>query len=246
MMTMYQTYMVLLCFMIHRYCSHVFSCTEKWTTYVNGLQSRYTYLMRLPYALFHDTLSPWPPDGYIMVVVAFFGLLFFYITVLTVRSLQVLSFWVRKGFWNICHGAIVPLPYNFRGIKLGESIKKNEPLFTRQIYLSVCLSADDRESIDDVMSFDTYLDRCINDNLANAHIWPIKRDFIPKTLVQVQKSDFSRVATIGSVDLSPHSMGDIKTSWKDNNRRMRECILKWTLYFPGSPVNIISFTALIE
>ena len=92
MMATSQTCMVLSDFIIHRYRSHVFSCTKKWVVYVNGVQSHYTYFMWLPYNLFHDTLPPWPPDGYIMAVVAFLGSIFFHATVLIVSVLKVLSF----------------------------------------------------------------------------------------------------------------------------------------------------------
>ena len=65
--------------------------------------------------------------------------------------------------------------------------------------------------------FYTDLNTCIVDNLANAHIWYIKRDFIPETLVPVQKSDSSGVVTIRWVELNPYLMGDVKTSWKNND-----------------------------
>ena len=51
------------------------------------------------------------------------------------------------------HGDIVPLLYYLRGIVFGAIIKKHKPLFTSQIYLSVCLLADDIGFIWDYMVF---------------------------------------------------------------------------------------------
>ena len=44
--------------------------------------------------------------------------------------------------------------------------------------------------------------------------------------------------------LSPHSIGDVKTSWNDDDGKSYELILNGALYFSDSPINIISATSL--
>ena len=124
------------------------------------------------------------------------------------------------------YGVIIPLLYSLSGIIFGAAIKKHEPLFTRKICSSVYLLEDDMESIWDHMGLDIDLDICVVNNSVNAHIWSIKRDFISETLVRVYISSSSGVTTIGWVELSLHLMEDTKTSWKDDNVRKHECILK--------------------
>ena len=72
----------------------------------------------------------------------------------------------------------------------------------------------------------------------------IKKDFVPGTLKKFKVSDSTGVATIGGLYLSPHFIGNIRTSWYDDDEKLYDCILRGVLYFPDSPVNIISVTAL--
>ena len=46
--------------------------------------------------------------------------------------------------------------------------------------------------------------------------------------------------------VSPHSIGDVKASWHDDDGKLYERILKGALYFPNSPINIISVTAMVS
>eukprot|EP00957_Ditylum_brightwellii_P061460 4665045-Ditylum_brightwellii.AAC.1 len=52
------------------------------------------------------------------------------------------------------------------------------------------------------------------------------------------------VAIIGGTDHHPEAIGSVTVSWKDNDGKRNEYVLKNSLYFPGSLVNIISATSL--
>ena len=66
--------------------------------------------------------------------------------------------------------------------------------------------------------------------------------FVPGTYKVITSSD--GVATIGGKDHHPTGIGDVAVSWKCDGGGVYRHILKKVLYFPESPVNIVSCTAL--
>ena len=93
-----QRYMTISGFMLHHCVSFIFLCTRNWTVYVRGLQSRFNFLIWSTYRTFQDNLPAWPPDGYIMAIVAFLGLIFFHAVVLVIRILQIIFSRFQKLF----------------------------------------------------------------------------------------------------------------------------------------------------
>ena len=137
---------------------------------------------------------------------------------------QIIAWNFRKFILSLDH-SFMRYQYVLRGIIRFYSVPKNftgpnikhypVPLM-RHIYVSVCLSTDDMDFLEGRGVLDTDSRSSIVDNSANAHVWFIQKDFVPGTLKKLKRSDSTGVATIGWVDLSPHSVGDIKTSWYDN------------------------------
>ena len=81
----------------------------------------------------------------------------------------------------------------------------------------------------------------IIDNAANCHIWNSKRSFIG----DIRPISMNEgVVTIGGSDHFPTGVGNVKASWTDDNGVTFNKTLKNVLYFPSSPVNIISCHAL--
>ena len=74
----------------------------------------------------------------------------------------------------------------------------------------------------------------------------MKSDFVPGTLVQMEKSYDLGVVAIGGVYLDYYSISDVQTSWKDDAEKMCNSIIKGTLYFSNLPGNMLSVTALME
>ena len=165
MMAVDQRYMILSGFVLHRYISFMFSSTIKWEVYVRGLQSHFHFLTWSTYRTFRDNLPAWPPDGYIMAVVVFFGLILFHVVVLVTSVLQIASFRFRKLFLRL-HRFFYKYP-------ISSALPSHEKLPMHHIYASIFLSTDDMETITNRAKFDTDSTTAIVDNSANAHIWTI-------------------------------------------------------------------------
>lgn len=90
-------------------------------------------------------------------------------------------------------------------------------------------------------SFDSNTDTALIDNCANTHIWNNRSQFSNFRIIPKEEQG---VSTIGG---SPHfalGIGDISTSWKDDDGNVFQHTLKNVLYFPNSPVCIISTSKL--
>ena len=117
--------------------------------------------------------------------------------------------------------------------------------YNAKIFMTVAaLNTDDLKNISNSTSFDTNGTTAVVDNSANAHVWKHESDFVEGSLSSVSAT--TGVATIGDKTLVPKGKGDLKIILKDDVGQSHELILKDALYFPTSPVNIISCTALAE
>jgi len=122
----------------------------------------------------------------------------------------------------------------------------NQSFLVGHIFTSVAYTSDDIRDYDSVATYDSDAIQCILDNSANAHIWAILADFVAGTLRRFRPSAECGVLTIGGSNQFPHSIGDIKVYWLDSVGATVNYILKDALYFPDSPVNIISVTAFTD
>ena len=86
--------------------------------------------------------------------------------------------------------------------------------------------------------FDTDSTTIICDNSANVHICNDKSMFVGDILPD--KS--SQVATIGGKQNRPRGVGTVCWKWKDDGGKYHAFDIKNVLYFPDSPVNILSVT----
>ena len=208
----------------------------KWTVYVNGLRSRYITFFLSSYRLFYDTTPPWPPNGYIMMVLILLGLIICHVSILFVSILQIVQFRVKKLNSSLM----------IRCTTLPLQITKSLLSTRHHIYASIHLTTDDKEALNKKVRFDTDSTTYTIGNSANAYIWDTRSNFVLGSLIRLGKYKDTGVATIGLVELSPHSIGDVKTNWKDDMGISYDTILRGTLFFPYSPVNLLSVTALAE
>lgn len=121
-----------------------------------------------------------------------------------------------------------------------------ESFFVEHIFTSVADTSDDEKYYDSLTTYDSDAIQCILDNSANAHIWAILVDFMPGTLRRFLPKPEAGVLTIGDSNQFSHSIGDIQVSWLDSVDTTVQYILKDELYFPNSPINIISVTAFAD
>ena len=92
-------------------------------------------------------------------------------------------------------------------------------------------------------TFDADTQTALVDNCANTHIWNNCKQFKTFTLIPASKRG---VSTIGGTPHHALGMGDVSVTWKDDNGQIFYHTLKNVLYFPNSPVNIISCSKLAE
>jgi len=94
----------------------------------------------------------------------------------------------------------------------------------------------------EAVSFDTDSVTAVCDNSANVHICNNKSMFIG----EIRKTDKHYVATIGGQKNAATGMGTVRWEWKDDNGKQHTYDIEDTLYFPSSPVNILSVTSFAE
>ena len=82
----------------------------------------------------------------------------------------------------------------------------------------------------------------IFDNSDNVHICRSKSMFIGPMC----RTDQHYVATIGGSNNSASGMGTVLWRWKDDLRKIHTIDIENVLYFPQSPVNILSITGLAD
>ena len=105
------------------------------------------------------------------------------------------------------------------------------------------LTSQDLENRKAFSSFDSNAETALADNCANTHIWNNRRNFITFRSLDTSKQG---VSTIGGQPHFAEGVGDVKTSWKDDDGKVFQHTLKNVLYFSKSPVCIISCRKLSE
>ena len=106
---------------------------------------------------------------------------------------------------------------------------------------STVLNIDKRVQ-DEAVSFDTDSSTVICDNSANVHICNDKSMFIG----EIGKTNKHYVATIGGQKNAATGMGTVRWKWTDDNGKQHTYEIKDVLYFPSSPVNILSVTGFAD
>jgi len=134
----------------------------------------------------------------------------------------------------------VPTKFRLRGRNKG-SKKLRHCVYTivNQIFVL-------ETSLEDIKKGDNFADStvCMVDNCANTHIWNCKDDFIPGSLQSISR--MSSVATIGGSNFYPDSVGKLPVTWNDGKGGSYSIVLDNVLYFPHSPVNVMSITRLAD
>jgi len=90
------------------------------------------------------------------------------------------------------------------------------------------------------LRFDCDSSSIICDKSANVHVCNDKKHF----LEGIQPTDQFYVATIGGEANSAQGMGTVRWTWRDDNGDSHTFDIQNVLYFPQSPVNMLSVTTL--
>ena len=93
-----------------------------------------------------------------------------------------------------------------------------------------------------MFSFDTDSSTIVCDNSANVHICNSKSMFVG----ELRPVPNTKVATIGGKGHAASGIGTVKWAWTDEAGKSHEYLIENCLYFPQSPINILSVTAFAQ
>ena len=123
--------------------------------------------------------------------------------------------------------------------KRKQQTKTHPRAFTTQYAPILALQIETSEHL----GFAPDCDTVVCNNSANKHICWHRYMFVG----EIGKIDpRTGVATIGGEDLRPSGIGTVKWSWEDDERKTHKFLLEKTLFFPTSPVNILSVSRLTD
>ena len=111
------------------------------------------------------------------------------------------------------------------------------------VFTSYGLTSEKLDQHREFSNFDSDTETALVDNCANTHVWNVREHFSNFRIIPTQNQG---VSTIGGQPHFALGLGDVTTSWKDDNGGIFHHTLKDVLYFPDSPVRIISTSKLSE
>ena len=104
--------------------------------------------------------------------------------------------------------------------------------------LTTVLNVDERVSPRDLLPYDTDSTTMVCDNSANFHICNKQNMFVG----DIRKCTNQGVATIGGKGHHPSGIGTVRWIWREYSGKSHEYLVEDALFFPQSPINIISVT----
>ena len=254
-------FMILSAYQIHSYCYYLLNEYKCWyLTYLSAVDLGYQYVAA-PILWCQARCILWPPDGPILGTVLFIFVVavhtFIFIRVMS-RALLLASFPLPSLLWSKLQGFLsqaVSLFLFHVGSWVTRKLPVNEFLGRTairssyyQVRLSVCASCvyntDDLAKAGDVVNWDSDSISAVLDNSANTHVWSRIEDFAEGSLKYFGDSDDVGVMTIGDETSRPLGMGLVPIHLLDNSGNHCDLDLVEALFFPDSPVNIISVTKL--
>jgi len=172
-----------------------------------------------------------PPDGFIITS-------FWLIVGL---SACLLAFLERLLRLYLVHFGYLSVPSRSSWLTRETTRPQRSPRRRRQAFVTkFCTILSSQINQKDEMDFLSDGDTIMVDNSANAHICRDKKFFVGE--IRSVNSE-AGVATIGGTDFKPAGIGTVEWTWTDDNGRRHTMRIENVLYFPQSPVNVLSVTA---
>jgi hypothetical protein len=246
--------MILSCYCCYPWWAQLFSQATLWYISLTLAQAIIDDIIESPSKRFLVNGIIWPPDGIILRLVLFgFVLLsqgyiimhciYHSLPTLCNRGLSHLFFASKKfiffGFKSSINQLFGKLQSCFYIVFHASTRLTRYQAFT-SIY---ALSSEDTE-VEKSISWDSDSTTAVLDNSANTHIWNELSDFMEGTLKYFDDNDDVGVLTIDKSSVRPIGIGTVIVGLHDNTGNLVKVKLTDCLYFPASPVKIISVTAL--
>ena len=183
-------------------------------------------------------LGPYPPDGVPFKIT----LTFLHCLAITMIFIRAIFCIVKYKMTKLVNDFFKSSPTQ-RNAPTSNTIASHQ--FQRMVlyHSSVLANIDERRADIKVATFDTDSRSGVTDNCANTHVGNDESMFVPGTLKSLSQQK-EGVMTIGGSDHIPSAIGDVQIRLKDDQGQLFEHTLKDVLYFPNSPVNILSITCL--
>ena len=115
-----------------------------------------------------------------------------------------------------------------------------------QVFTTVYAFSSDNNTFDDVINWDSDSVSVVVNNSVNTHIWNNLEDFIEGSLRYFGDNEDVGVLTIDENSSLPLGIGQVAVTIREDSGSMTDIVLQDCLYFPSSPVKIISVTALAK
>jgi hypothetical protein len=253
---------IILCFdhrllILSEYCTYpwwtpFFSSPAKWFASIfRTLDSNEFHLQQPSKWIMHWAML-WPPDGPILrifiliflILTHFFLFLNGLVTImhLCIKNLGTSLPATTKTLYDIFIAFFSKL--HLRGSSL--SLHSLDYTLNLTVLSTLALSVEDADETTASISWDSDSIAAVLDNSANTHIWTRLDDFVPGSLHYFDDNDDVGVITIGDDTSRPVGIGTVPVSIVDNSGNPQQIILEKALFFPASPVNIISVTHLAK
>ena len=193
----------------------------------------------------------WPPDGLFLRSLFLASIALFHIALLATASTRVFGIrswrFLQKSFsaWQQIPSWLSfwsRLSLQSRGSRLLISSSSLNIRF--HAHTAYVCSADDNETPDEPVSWEDGTVTTVLDNSANTHVWNRLEDFVEGSLHYFDENEHVGVLTIGQESSRPLGVGLVRVEVLDSNGVSQSLELEEVLYFPASPVRIISVTRL--
>ena len=223
--------------------AYIFCCSARWwDSYFKTLKVVYRFI-HIPIRWSSKWAILWPPPGIILNLLSFSFILlvhcfiFFRLLALCIRlRLAIVS---KDVFGKARKNALIL--WSKRFCLLQHPVR----LVSKYVALTIfALTADEADLHNQLFSWDESVIQVVIDNSANTHIWNRLDDFVSGTLHYFGDEDVEGVMTIGDDSSKPIGIGTVAIRIPDSVGNAVPVNLERVLYFPKSPVNVMSVTYL--
>jgi hypothetical protein len=198
----------------------------------------------------------WPPDGILLQCLMFVfcimaaslaSLQFILVACIPLSSRLCLLLLHYSDPTNLVQLLVKELTSVILGMKDKFNYTPSLKQLSSMVYVSIyALSSEDAENSTRSISWDSESISTVVDNSANTHIWNELDDFVEGSLRYFNDDDDVGVLTIDEDSSRPLGVGRVIIQITDNDSQQVDVPLENCLYFPSSPVKIISVTSLAK
>ena len=224
------------------------------SSYIKAVNRGYDYLF-MPTRWFMQHSVPWPPDGPILHLFFTMALCLFHVYLFISSSSRIIRYRLKKwslSQWRNLVQSSRSLAQSVYSWCLGCTQRRgSRSLITSSVYnislqVNTAYACSAEEDHDDAaaVSWEPGSISTVLDNSANTHVWNRLEDFVEGSLHYFDDTDSVGVLTIGDESTRPLGTGLVKVELTDDNGMARPLELQQALFFPASPVRIISVTKL--